>query len=173
MSDNRLTINSVEHLLAQAHAMKCESEDRLQDLADSLRQHHNLAAADIFSRTLTLIERSIKDIEQRVQAMTLPLIPPWESQWHCIEQPDSVCIDKAHYLMTPVQALDLAIYNETRLQVFFDQQSEQTIIEAIRLIAQELSADEKELIRQMQLWREALDNSEIHHEDLDPPNIPE
>lgn len=174
MKNEQLMIKSPEHLLAQVYAMKCESEDRLQDLIDSLKQHNNSAAADIFSRTNELIKLSIKNIEQRVQGMQLPKIPPWESQWHSKEQPDCLCIENAHYLMTPLQALDLAIFNEKRLQEFFKQQINNGLNEEIRLIANEFLVQEKQLTIQMHSWKEQLENNSTEqNEDFDPPNIPE
>ncbi len=174
MNNEKLIIKSPEHLLAQVYAMKCESEDRLQDLIDSLKQHNNSAAADVFSRTIELIKVSIKNIEQRTQGMQLPEIPPWEAQWHCEEQPDCLCIENAHYLMTPLQALDLAIFNEKRLQEFFLQQIDEGITEEIRLIANELFVQEKQLSIQIHSWKEQLEHSQTEpDEDFDPPNIPE
>ena len=174
MSKDILIIKSPEHLFAQVYAMKCESEDRLQDLIDSLNQHNNIAAADIFSRTIELIKLSLANIEQRVQGMQLPQIPPWESQWHCDDQPDLLCIENAHYLMSPLQALDLALFNEQRLQEFFKQQADIGMDEEIRLIANEFLVQEKQLTAQMQSWKKQLENSETEqNEDFDPPNIPE
>ena len=174
MKNEQLMIKSPEHLLAQVYAMKCESEDRLQDLIDSLNQHNNSAAADIFSRTNELIKCSIKNIEHRVQGIQLPEIPPWESQWHCEEQPDHQCIENAHYLMTPLQALDLAIFNEKRLQDFFIQQIDKGINEEIRLIADEFLVQEKQLTRKMSSWKKQLEKSQTEqNEDFDPPNVPE
>jgi len=174
MSKEILIIKSTEHLFAQVYAMKCESEDRLQDLIDSLNQHNNSAAAEIFSRTIELIKLSLENIEQRVQGMQLPQIPPWESQWHCDDQPDLLCIENAHYLMSPLQALELAIFNEQRLQEFFKQQADIGINEDIRLIANELLFQEMQLAEQMQSWKKQLENSETEqNEDFDPPNIPE
>ena len=174
MNNEKLIIKSPEHLLAQVYAMKCESEDRLQDLIDSLKQHNNSAAADIFSRTIELIQDSIKNIEHRAQGMQLQEIPPWESQWHCEEQADCQCIENAHYLMTPLQALELAIFNEKRLQEFFIQQIDKAINEEIRLIANEFLVQEKQLTVQMHSWKEQLENNSTkQNEDFDPPNIPE
>ena len=174
MNNEKLIIKSPEHLLAQVYAMKCESEDRLQDLIDSLEQHNNSAADDIFSRTIELIKHSIKNIEHQAQGMQLPEIPPWESQWHCDDQPDCLCIENAHYLMTPLQALELAIFNEKRLQEFFIQQIDKAINEEIRLIANEFLVQEKQLTIQMHSWKEQLENNSTEqNEDFDPPNIPE
>ena len=174
MKNKKLIIKSPEHLLAQVYAMKCESEDRLQDLIDSLKQHNNSAAADIFSRTIKLIQDSIKNIEYRAQGMQLPEIPPWESQWYCEEQPDCQCIENAHYLMTPLQALELAIFNEKRLQEFFKEQIDNEFNEEISLIAKEFLIQENKLTVQMRSWKEQLKNSQTEqNEDFDPPNVPE
>ena len=174
MNNEKLTIKSPEHLLAQVYAMKCESEDRLQDLIDSLKQHNNGAAADVFSRTNELIKLSIKNLEQRTQGMQLPEIPPWELQWHSKEQPDCLCMENAHYLMTPLQALELAIFNEKHLQEFFIQQIDTGVNEEIRLIADEFLVQEKQLTVQMHSWKEQLENDPTEqNEDFDPPNMPE
>jgi len=174
MNNEKLLIKSPEHLFAQVYAMKCESEDRLQDLIDSLKQHNNSAAADVFSRTIELIKVSIKNIEQRTQGMQLPEIPPWEAQWHCEVQPDCLCIENAHYLMTPLQALELAIFNEKRLQEFFALQIDTGVNEKIRLIADDFLIQEKQLTKQMHSWKKQLESSQMEqNEDFDPPNIPE
>ena len=174
MSKENLIIKSPEHLFAQVYAMKCESEDRLQDLIDSLNQHEKMQATETFSRTIELIKLSLKNIEQRVQGMQLPEIPPWESQWHYEDQPDLVCIENAHYLMSPLQALELALFNERRLLEFFKQQVDKGINEEIRLIADEFLVQEKQLTAQMHSWRAQLEKAPTEqHEDFDPPNIPE
>ena len=174
MNNEKLLIKSPEHLFAQVYAMKCESEDRLQDLIDSLKQHNNSAAADVFSRTIELIQVSIKNIEQRTEGMKLPQIPPWEAQWYCEDQPDCLCIDNAHYLMTPSQALDLSILNEKHLQEFFAQQIDMSVNEEIHLIANDFLIQEKQLTKQMHSWKKQLESSPIEqNEDFDPPNIPE
>ncbi len=174
MNNEKLLIKSPEHLFAQVYAMKCESEDRLQDLIDSLIQHNNSAAADVFSRTIELIQVSIKKIEQRTQGMQLPEIPPWEAQWYFEEQPDCLCIENAHYLMTPLQALELAIFNEIRLQEFFIVQVNKGVNEEIRIIADDFLIQEKQLTKQIHSWKKQLESSPTEqNEDFDPPNIPE
>ena len=174
MNNEKLIIKSPEHLFAQVYAMKCESEDRLQDLMDSLNQHNNSSAADIFSHTIDLIKLSLKNIELRVQGMQLPEIPPWESQWHCDHQPDLVCIENAHYLMSPLQALELALFNERRLLEFFKQQIDNGINQEIRLLADEFLTQEMKLTAQMDSWREKLENDPMEKiEDFDPTNVPE
>lgn len=167
-------IKSSAHLLAHVHAMKCESEDRLQDLSDCLTQHNNLQAAEIFDQTIRLIQQGLLKIEQYAAGMELPNIPPWQYQWHCQDQPDCLCIDQAHYMMTPLQALDLAVFNEQRLQMFCKQQMDNGIADNIKQLAAALYQLELQHIDKMSSWREQLNLLENELlEDFDPPNMPE
>jgi len=170
----KVKIDSVEYFLAHIHAMKCESESCLEDLADCLSQHNNRTAADMFTRIVKVIKLSLKNIEVISKDLTLPDIPPWKYQWNYQQQPDNLCLEQAHYLMPPLQALDLAIFNESRIEAFYRQHTEQGVDENIRQIANELSSQEQRLIEQMQSWREELDKMETNYEeDYDPPNMPE
>jgi len=174
MNNKNSTIKSPEHLLAQLYAMKCDSADRLQDLIDTLQQHHNKAAADIFLRTLELIQESIKEIELRAQGLQLPSIPPWEIQWQSQRQADCQCIDNAHYLMSAQQAIELALSNERGFHEFFKQQISDHKNNKIIIMGNELYQKEKQITEKMNRWREQLkDNLPEQNEDLDPPNIPE
>ena len=76
--------------------------------------------------------------------------------------------------MTPLQALELAIFNEKRFQEFFILQVNKGVNEDVRLIANEFLIQEKQLTVQMCSWKEQLENSQTEQsEDFDPPNIPE
>ena len=174
MNKPTLMIKSSEHLLAQFHAMKCESEDRLQDLTDSLKQHNNIPAADIYVRVNELVKETIKNLDKKVDGMTIPDIPPWESLWHYDEQPDSLCMESAHYLMSPLQALELALCTENRMQEFLQLQLEDSIRDDIQHVARELLVNEKQMTEKMLSWKELLVQSQQDQvEDFDPPNMPE
>ena len=76
--------------------------------------------------------------------------------------------------MTPLQVLELAIFNEKRLQEFFKEQIDTGVNEKIRLIADDFLIQEKQLTKQMHSWKKQLENNPAEqNEDLDPPNIPE
>ncbi len=174
MNKPTLIIKSPEHLLAQFIAMKCESEDRLQDLSDSLKQHNNMPSAEIYMRVIELIKVSIKNIEQKTERMNIPDIPPWESQWHYSEQPDLLCVESAHYLMSPLQALELALCTEKRMQEFLQQQINNTMKDEIQRIAKDLLVHEQQMAEQMLSWKDPLEKSQQEQvEDFDPPNMPE
>ena len=139
-----------------------------------MSEHNNHTAADIFAQSIELIQISLKSIESMSKDLTLPDIPPWKYQWKYQQQPDSLCLDQAHYLMTPLQALNLVVFNESQIEAFCLQYAENGVNENIRQIAKKLSSQEQYLIEQMQSWHEQLDKMDINHEeDYDPPNMPE
>jgi len=166
-------IDSVEYLYAIVHAMKCESEDRLQDLADCLENHHNTAAEQIFRKTITLVQNSIESIENKTRDMSLPSIPPWEYQSLGLTDPDCHCMDHAHYLMNAKEALNLAIVNEERIAYFLEQLKRHTDISIVK-VAESIVNDEKSLLAEMAEWHKDIEINEHHQsEDFDPPNMPE
>ena len=76
--------------------------------------------------------------------------------------------------MSPLQALELALFNERRLLEFFKQQIDNGLNQEIRLLADEFLTQEIQLTAQMDSWREQLENDPMEHiEDFDPPNVPE
>ena len=113
-----VNLDNAEEFLAHMLALKCETEDRLQDLADCLEEHHNLEAADVFRHFQGLAADGVDEIERLAKGYELPSIPIWEYEWHTINSPENACIDNAHYLMSSRQALELARLNSRRTHDF-------------------------------------------------------
>jgi len=175
MSNARpLNINSIEEFLAHSLALKCETEDRLQELADCLEEHNNLKVAHIFRELQKLAARNVSHIEQLAEGMELPSIPIWEFQWYCSHSPESACIDNAHYQMSTRQALELAKFNSRRTQRFFMLVMEEAGIDEIKKNAQQLLGHEESLIARIEQWLKDIgDEDQPMCTDLDPPNMPE
>ncbi|MBF0264628.1 MAG: hypothetical protein HQL46_05095 [Gammaproteobacteria bacterium] len=171
--DIKSRIDSVEYLYAIVHAMKCESEDRLQDLADCLENHHNKEAEDIFRQAINLIQKSIDGIEYKTSDLSLPSIPPWEYQSLGLTDPDCHCMENAHYLMSAKEALNLTIVNEERISYFLEQLKRHTDSSIIE-VAENIVKEEKQLLAEMATWHKDIEESEPKRtEDFDPPNMPE
>ncbi len=172
-SDSPININSIEEFLAHSHSLKCETEDRLQELADCLEEHNNQEVAHIFRELETLAARSVSDIEQLAEGMQLPVIPIWEFQWHCSNSPESACIDNAHYLMNTRQALELAQFNSRRTYRFFMQVIEEVAIDQVKENARQLLTHEELFIARIEQWLDDIgDKDKPMCTDLDPPNTP-
>ena len=171
---NRIMIDSLEEFLAHMLALKCEAEDRLQELADCLEGHNNLEAADIFRQLQKLAAESVCEIERLAEGIELPSIPIWDYQWYCTDSPECACIDNAHYLMNSRQALELARLNSRRTRTFLLQAMNDVRIEEVQEIARQLFSHEETFIYKIEQWLAEIGDEDMPLcNDLDPPNTPE
>lgn len=168
-----ITISSEAEFLAHVIALKHESEERFQGMADCLSVHNNLQAAEVFQHLAELISDNIQKLESMAAGLELPEIPPWEYQWHCANDPDSVCMDQAHYMMTARQSLELALFNEQRSVDFFRRVKIKVENPAVTKLAQQLITVEEKFAEAIQQRLEDIEDDEEPCEDLDPPNMPE
>jgi len=166
-------LTSLEEFVAHAIALKDESEERLDHLGHCLAEHNNPEAARVFQQLAEANTQAIQELQSVARNMTLPQIPPWEFQWHCADDPDALCIDEAHYLMSVRQSLKLALFNELRNLQFFEVVHESVEDQAIKDLAQRLIQQEQVVTMDMQQRIDNLPEDEQAIEDLDPPNMPE
>lgn len=169
-----INLENAEEFLAHVLALKCETEDRLQELADSLEEHHNMEAAGVFRCLQELAAEGVLEIERLAEGFELPSIPIWEYQWHCVNSPENACIDKAHYLMNSRQALELARSSSRRTHAFLLEVMNNVQIKEVQEIAQQLISHEEEVfIYRIEQWlKDICDEDMSLCDDLDPPNTP-
>ena len=164
-------IQSLEEFIVHAHALKCESEEQLEMCADCLRAHNNPEAAAVFHLLTQMVGQTIQEIEAMAVGRELPQIAPWDFHWHCID--DLQCTDEAHYLMSERKALELAQLNEQRALKYFQDIAEVVNDQAVREVAQRLHAHEQRFSQHIEQRLQQLEEDVDHHDDLDPPNMPE
>ncbi len=173
-TEYRMNIYSIEEFLAHILALKCETEDRLQELADCLEEHNNCEVAHIFRELQKLAAENIHEIERFAEGMELPSIPIWDFQWYCTNSPESACIDSAHYQMNTREALELARFNSRRTREFLIRAIEEVSITEVQDHARHLYSHEEVFITRIEQW--LLDVGDLDTPmctDLDPPNMPE
>jgi hypothetical protein len=164
-------IQSLEEFIVHAHALKCESEEQLEMCADSLRAHNNPDAAAVFHSLSQMVRQIIEEIEAMAAGLELPEIPPWDFHWHMID--DLKCMDAAHYLISERKALELAQLNEQRAMKYFQDIAEAVSDQAVKEMAQRLYDHEQRFFRYIEQRLQHLQEDNGHHDDLDPPNMPE
>jgi hypothetical protein len=168
-----LTIAGEAEFLAHIIALKHESEDRLTTMADCLFAHNNPPAAQVFHELAGLISLVVEQLQTLALDHVLPEIPPWEYQWHCEDDPEALCMEHAHYLMSARQALQLALYNEQR-SVEFLQRIEREVSEpAVREMARRQLRVEQEFAEIIRQRLADLPDEDVVCDDLDPPHMPE
>jgi rubrerythrin len=169
-------IESVAELLVHALELEHESAERYRLLAQTMAVHHNAEVADLFRRMADMSDAHASQVIARAEGLLLPEIAPWDFKWSCPESPEADCPDdvEVSYLMTPQEALKLALHNETRGRDFYAHVARSSPTPRVRTVAGEMAAEEAEHVVLLQAWitteGQALAQVPI---DLDPPNMPE
>lgn len=168
-----IKFESEAEFLAHVIALKNESEDRLQTMADCLSVHNNPHAAEVFQTLAEFLAQTVQQLEANAAGMQLPNIPPWEYLWHCSDDPESLCMDQAHYMMSVKQSLELALFNEQRSLVFFKRVLDDVEHPQIQQLARQQIDLEYEFADFIQQQMALLGEDDYICDDLDPPNMPE
>lgn len=179
MSSSSVTekaITSRETLLAHAMAIESEAVERYEALADQMEVHNNPEVAVFFRKMAEIEGLHVAHVEQVQGDTPLPHIAPWDLAWGDDESPEGPQHhEEVHYLMTPHQAIRLAMDSEQRAADFFASVRDDTRAAAdVRQLAGELAADEIEHIRLLGEWLERHpEPAPDWDEDLDPPMLQE
>ncbi|MGE5154807.1 MAG: ferritin-like domain-containing protein [Bdellovibrio bacteriovorus] len=168
-------IATVAELLVHALELEHESAERYRLLAGTMAMHHNAEVAELFRRMADMSDAHASQVTARAEGMLLPDIAPWDFKWSCPESPESDCPDdvEVSYLMTPQQALQIALHNETRGRDFYARVAASSPTPEVRRIAGEMAQEEDEHVALLKA--EIADQdlaATVVPTDLDPPNIP-
>lgn len=166
---------SVGLFLAHALDLENEAAERYEDLADSMTAHNNAEVAALF---LKLAEYSHKHAaEVKAHADTIggvPHIAPWEFTWPTAEAPESAAFEKAHYLMRPRQALEMALAGEEQGWNYYRSVANETSDSEVKRLASQFAEEESEHVELVKQWLEKFPKPpEGWDEDPDPPHFSE
>ena len=167
-------IRSKAELLAHADALTQESEDRYEQMADSMVMHNNLKIAALFRELVAMTARCRQWLDTVIDGITLPQIAPWEFVWHRQEEPGSLCFDDIDYLSNTAKVLTAALANERFAHDFYLTVAEQCDEEQVRELAKELVRYQAGQCAYLeQRLKQQPDEKHEVTEDPDPPNTPE
>jgi rubrerythrin len=166
-------IESVPEFLVHALELEHESAERYRQLAETMALHHNHTVAAVFRLLADMSAAHASEVTARAEGTLLPEIAPWDFKWSCPGSPEIDCLHfDVSYLMTPLQALELALHNETRGRDFYAFVATDSTSPRVRALAAEMAAEESEHVELVTTWvrRERLVTIKVP-EDLDPPNL--
>ena len=170
MTPKPVVVNAAD-LLAHAHAMEWEAHSRYLDLADQLEMHHNYEVAELFRKMAGVELLHVQKILERAGDATLPKRSPWAYNWPGAEPPEAVGIEEVHYLMTPHQALSLALAAEQNALAFYENILAAGGEAETLALARELAAEEREHVALVEAWLAKYPEPEPGWaEDPDPPS---
>ncbi len=163
-------ISSLADLLAAAYQIEADALERYRMLAAQMETHnnpelvamfHDLARAEAIHRDE--IRRLAGDIDVVSHARKM-------AKWTRGESPEEADLGSAHYLMTPLHALDLALAAEKRALAFFTSIVQTTADRGIRKMAEEFAEEENEHVNLVyRLMQKYLLPAHAWSDDLDPP----
>jgi rubrerythrin len=166
-------IHALPEFLAHALAIEQEAAARYRELGDQMAVHNNLAVAELFFWLARIEADHAMQVASRAERITLPVIAPWDYKWVGFESPESAAREDAHYLMTPFQALEIAHANEQRAARFFEGVTQTTRDDAVRKLAQEMAAEERQHATYVErAMAKHARPDERWDEDLDPAQEP-
>jgi rubrerythrin len=144
------TITTLAELLAYALEIEREATTRYEELADQMDVHHNTEVAALFRRLAGYEREHADEIRERIGALPMPPLAPWDYKWVDAESPEATPFDGVYYLMTVRQALELALVNERRARDFYETLATTATDPEARTLAAAFAAEEREHVRHVE-----------------------
>jgi rubrerythrin len=114
-------IGSIAELYAHALAVEREAAARYAELAQFMADHDNAPVADLFGRLAQIEEEHADAIVARARDLDLPSLKPFEHTWFDAGPPETVAHEFVFRLMSPHDALKIALEAEQRARAYFEQ----------------------------------------------------
>lgn len=143
---------SLAQLLVHALAIEFEAAQSYKELAELMEQCGNTEVAKIFAMMSGIEARHAEIIAEQVTDLRLPELTRWQYRWRGLEAPECIDRTRIHYLMTPHQAMSLALDNEKRAYEFFADVVDNSTDERICELAANFAAEEKQHVAWVEEW---------------------
>ena len=143
---------SIEELLLHALVMEREALQRYEWLARMMEVVGNAKVAKIFAKMSKIEAKHVARIEEQIADRALPILTPSEYRWRGPESPENADSSRVYHLMTPTEAMSLALDCEKHAFNFFDDVVDDSTDEDVREMAAEFAVEEKEHVAWVQKW---------------------
>ncbi|MBV6474545.1 MAG: ferritin family protein [Rhodocyclaceae bacterium] len=139
-------IGTLAECYANALAIEREAAMRSEEFAELLEDHGELETAQLFRRLSRYEHQHIEELERRSSGMPLPALREWEFSWLDNAPSEQVDHEFIYHLMTPHDALSIALGAEKRAQSLYEQAAASSDDTEVKRLARELAAEESEHI---------------------------
>lgn len=137
-------IRSAPELYAHAIAIEREAAERYAEFAERMEDLGNEAAAEVFARLAGFEAEHLEALLARTRGIELPDLSADPYRWLDAGAPETTARELVFRLLTPRQALAIALRAEQRAQTFFEKVLISADDPALRALAREMAADEIE-----------------------------
>jgi rubrerythrin len=142
-------VESTAELYVHAIAMEREAAERYAEFSRRMADEGNTDVAALFARLAAQESEHLATLRRRTSGVELP---PLESDYSWIDTgaPETLAHDLVFRLMTPHQALGVALRAEKNAKAFFEQAQRVAGDPGLRALAREMAAEEKEHIAMLE-----------------------
>ena len=137
------TVRGVPELYAHALAIEREAAARYREFAERMADEGNDAAAGLFGELAGFEGEHAALLEKETEGMALPSLAPGDYAWIDAGAPETAAHDLVFRLMTPSDALEIALAAELRAQAFFEQVLDTATDPRLRDLASEMAQEEQ------------------------------
>ena len=137
-------IESPLELYAHAIAIEREAAERYSQLAERMADEGREDLARVFDLLAREEAEHLEALERRTYGIRLPDIGEARYKWLDAGAPETAARELIYRLMTPRQALAIALHAEQRAQAFFEHVYWTSFDPALRALAREMAAEERE-----------------------------
>jgi len=141
-----LPAGSLADCYAQALLVEREAAARSLEFAEFLDDRGDTANADLFHKLARYEAQHADELARRSAGLPLPPLPTWRFNWLDDAPPEQVSHGMIFHLMTPYDALKIALGAESRAKALFERMAEGGADVETRRLAHELACEESEHI---------------------------
>ena len=137
-------IRTAPELYAHAIAIEEEAAQRSAEFAERREDEGREDLARVFAMLAATEAEHLEALQRRTEGVELPVIAPGQYSWLFGTAPETPARELVYRLMTPRQALSIALDAERRAQAFFEHIAWSASDPALRALAREMAAEERE-----------------------------
>ncbi|TAK84423.1 MAG: rubrerythrin [Betaproteobacteria bacterium] len=150
-----MSIESAAELYVHAIAIEREAAERYREFAERMADQGNEELARVFGKLAAFESDHLKALRRRTSGVALPPLAA-DYSWLDAGTPQTAAHDLIFRLLTPRQALAIALQAEKRARAFFSHVQRDSGDPALRALAKEMAAEETE---HMQLLERTLERA--------------
>lgn len=143
-------INSVAECFAHALTIEREAAARYAEFAELLAELGNEKTALLFRRLASFEREHTQALERQSRGLPLPDLEDWQYSWLDSGPPETADHNLVFHLMTPYEALKLALGAERRAAAFFDHLAAAAPDGQVKALAELLATDERSHIADLE-----------------------
>jgi rubrerythrin len=137
-------IETPNELYAHAIAIEREAAERYSEFAERMDDLGNEAAAGVFATLAHYEAEHLEALLNRTEGVPIPQPQQGRYSWLDDGPPETAARELVFRMLTPRQALLIALSAERRAQAFFERVLTTAQDPALRALAREMAADETE-----------------------------